>query len=239
MNAKPEYRRVMLKLSGEALMGPSDFGLHQETVDAITNAIIDISKAGISVAIVVGAGNIFRGVSGAAAGMARAQADQMGMLATVMNALALEDILTKKGLDTRAMSAVPINGVCEPFGRKPALAHLAAGRAVICAGGTGNPFFTTDTAAALRAVELECDVLLKATQVDGVYSDDPKTNPDATRYENLSYDEVLAKNLQVMDAAAISIARENALPVIIASIQDPATMLSVLCGQGRFTIIGK
>lgn len=239
MNAKPEYRRVMLKLSGEALMGPSDFGLHQETVDAITNAIIDISKAGISVAIVVGAGNIFRGVSGAAAGMARAQADQMGMLATVMNALALEDILTKKGLDTRAMSAVPINGVCEPFGRKPALAHLAAGRAVICAGGTGNPFFTTDTAAALRAVELECDVLLKATQVDGVYSADPKTNPDATRYENLSYDEVLAKNLQVMDAAAISIARENALPVIIASIQDPATMLSVLCGQGRFTIIGK
>ncbi len=239
MSAKPEYHRVMLKLSGEALMGPSDFGLHQETVETITNAIVDIAKAGISVAIVVGAGNIFRGVSGAASGMARAQADQMGMLATVMNALALEDILTKKGLDTRAMSAVPINGVCEPFARKPALAHLAAGRAVICAGGTGNPFFTTDTAAALRAVELDCDILLKATQVDGVYSDDPKTNPDATRFDNLSYSEVLAKNLQVMDAAAISIARENNLPVIISSIQDPASMLSVLCGQGRFTIIGK
>ncbi len=237
MTAKFRYNRVLLKLSGEALMGPSDFGLHQATIDRIADDIVDLANAGISIALVIGAGNIFRGVSGAASGMARAQADQMGMLATVMNALAMEDLLTRKGLETRAMSAVPINGVCEPFARKPALTHLAAGRAVICAGGTGNPFFTTDTAAALRAVELDCDALVKATQVDGVYSADPKTNPAATRYDSLSYSEVISRDLRVMDAAAIALARENNLPVIVCSIGEPGNLMSVLQGQGRFTVI--
>lgn len=218
-------------------MGPSDFGLHQETIEKIADGIIAVAKSGVSLALVIGGGNIFRGVAGSASGMARAQADQMGMLATVMNALAMEDLLTRRGLETVAMSAVPMNGVCEPFSRKPALAHLAAGRAVICAGGTGNPFFTTDTAAALRAVELDCDVLVKATQVDGVYSEDPKSNPDAERYETLTYDDVLARDLRVMDAAGIAIARDNNLPVIVCSIENPADLSGVISGEGRFTTV--
>lgn len=239
MPSKLGYRRILLKLSGEALMGPADFGLDQETVERISDDIVAASKIGLSMALVIGGGNIFRGVSGSAAGMVRAQADQMGMLATVMNALALEDILTRKGLETRAMSAVAMGGVCEPYTRRAALAHLDAGRAVICAGGTGNPFFTTDTAAALRAAELDCDALFKATQVDGVYSDDPKKNSDAVRFDRLSYHEVLAKDLKVMDGAAIALSRDTQIPVVVFSIHDDHALQAVIKGEGRYTIVGE
>ncbi len=218
-------------------MGPADFGLHQPTVERISDEIVAASKAGVSLALVIGGGNIFRGVSGAASGMARAQADQMGMLATVMNALAIEDILNRKGLETRTLSAQSMGSMCETFSRRIALAHLEAGYAVICAGGTGNPFFTTDSAAALRAAELDCDAFFKATQVDGVYSEDPKSNPDAERYETLTYKEVLSRDLRVMDGAAVALARETQMPVVVFSIQEKNSLQSVLRGEGRFTLI--
>ena len=237
MNSKLAYHRILLKLSGEALMGPGDFGLHQPTIERISDDIIVAANAGLSLAMVIGGGNIFRGVSGSAAGMVRAQADQMGMLATVMNALAMEDLLTRKGLDTRAMSAVSMGGVCETYTRRAALAHLKAGRAVICAGGTGNPFFTTDTAAALRAAELDCEALFKATQVDGVYSEDPKKNPDAERYDQLTYQDVLKQDLKVMDGAAIALSRETQIPVVVFSIHEKNSLQSVVRGEGNFTTV--
>jgi uridylate kinase len=235
--ASPKYRRVLLKLSGEALMGDQEFGLDTGTVDRIASEIKTVSELGIEVCIVVGGGNIFRGVSAASAGMDRASADYMGMLATVMNALAMQSALEGIGRPTRVLSAIPMATVCEPYIRRRAMRHLEKGRVVIFAAGTGNPFFTTDTTAALRAAEMGCDCLLKGTQVDGVYAADPNTNPDAERYDRLSYHQVLSRDLKVMDAAAISLARENAIPILVFSIHNNGAFADVLQGTGRCTVI--
>ena len=231
------YKRVLLKLSGEALMGRRDFGLDNDMVSAIANDIKAVVAMGVEVSVVIGGGNIFRGVSGAASGMDRAQADFIGMLATVMNALAVQSALEKCDVPTRVQSAIPMSSVCEPYIRRRAERHMEKGRVVIFAAGTGNPFFTTDTAAALRATEMKCDALLKGTQVDGVYSADPRKVADATRYQQLSYLDVLANDLGVMDAAAISLARENHLPIIVFNIHAPGAFAQVMRGEGAFTII--
>ncbi len=237
MSQPPVYQRVMLKLSGEALMGRRDYGLDTETVRAIADDIRDVVNMGVQVSVVIGGGNIFRGVSGAASGMDRAQADYMGMLATVMNALAMQAALEKSGVPTRVQSAIPMSSVCEPYIRRRAERHMEKGRVVVFAAGTGNPFFTTDTAAALRAAEMHCNALLKGTQVDGVYSADPRKDSHATRYEQLTYLDVLANDLGVMDAAAISLARENKLPIIVFNIHAPGAFAQVMRGEGRFTRI--
>jgi uridylate kinase len=231
------YQRVLLKLSGEALMGRRDYGLDNETVSAIANDIKDVVAMGVQVSVVIGGGNIFRGVSGAASGMDRAQADYMGMLATVMNALAMQSALEKRNVPTRVQSAIPMASVCEPYIRRRAERHMEKGRVVIFAAGTGNPFFTTDTAAALRAAEMHCNALLKGTQVDGVYSADPRKVAGATRYDQLTYLDVLANDLAVMDAAAISLARENHLPIIVFNIHAPGAFAQVMRGEGAFTRI--
>jgi uridylate kinase len=231
------YKRVLLKLSGEALMGRREFGLDNEMVGAIAADIKAVVAMGVQVSVVIGGGNIFRGVSGAASGMDRAQADFMGMLATVMNALAVQSALEKLECPTRVQSAIPMASVCEPYIRRRAERHMEKGRVVIFAAGTGNPFFTTDTAAALRAAEMKCDALLKGTQVDGVYSADPRKVQGATRYEELSYLDVLANDLEVMDAAAISLARENHLPIIVFSIHAPGAFAQVMRGEGAYTRI--
>jgi uridylate kinase len=231
------YKRVLLKLSGEALMGKREFGLDTDTVNAIANDIKAVVAMGVEVSIVIGGGNIFRGVSGAASGMDRAQADYMGMLATVMNALAMQSALEKRDVPTRVQSAIPMASVCEPYIRRRAERHMEKGRVVVFGAGTGNPFFTTDTAAALRAAEMKCDALLKGTQVDGVYSADPRKVKDATRYEQLTYLDVLANDLGVMDAAAISLARENHLPIIVFNIHAPGAFAQVMRGEGAFTKI--
>ncbi len=234
----PRYRRVLLKVSGESLMGSErDYGIDPGTVDRIAQDIAGIHALGVQVCVVVGAGNIFRGLSAAARGIERATADYMGMLATVMNALALQNAIERAGVAARVQSAIPMDVVCEPYVRRDALRHLEEGRAVVFAAGTGNPFFTTDTAAALRAVEMDCQALLKGTQVDGVYDADPKKVPDARRYDKLSYSEVLAKDLRVMDHAAIALARENKLPVLVFSIHDAGAFTEVVKGGGRYTII--
>jgi uridylate kinase len=232
-----KYRRVLLKLSGEALMGDGEYGIDLDTVERISADIKEVHEQGAEICLVIGGGNIFRGIAGAAAGMERASADYMGMLATVINALGVQNALEKSGVPTRVMSAIPMSTVCEPYLRRRAVRHLEKGRVVIFAAGTGNPFFTTDTAAALRAAEMNCDALLKGTQVDGVYTSDPKNNPDATRYDSLSYLEVLAKDLRVMDASAISLARENAIPILVFSIHNPGAFAEVLKGGGLRTII--
>ena len=237
MSQPPVYQRVMLKLSGEALMGRRDYGLDTETVRAIANDIRDVVNMGVQVSVVIGGGNIFRGVSGAASGMDRAQADYMGIPATVMNALAMQAALEKCGVPTRVQSAIPMSSVCEPYIRRRAERHMEKGRVVVFAAGTGNPFFTTDTAAALRAAEMHCNALLKGTQVDGVYSADPRKDSHATRYEQLTYLDVLANDLGVMDAAAISLARENKLPIIVFNIHAPGAFAQVMRGEGRFTRI--
>ena len=234
---KAVYRRVLLKISGEALMGPQEFGLDQETVARIAREIQSVNRLGVEVSLVIGGGNIFRGLSGAAMGMQRAAADYMGMLATVMNALAMQNALEQLGVSTRVQSAITMTSVCEPYIRRRALRHMEKGRVVIFAAGTGNPFFTTDTAAALRASEMGCDVLLKGTKVDGVYAADPKKVPDAQRYERLSYLDVLSRDLKVMDAAAISLARENRIPILVFSIQQEGAFADVIAGNGRFTLI--
>ena len=231
------YKRVLLKLSGEALMGRREFGLDNEMVGAIANDIKAVVAMGVQVSVVIGGGNIFRGVSGAASGMDRAQADYIGMLATVMNALAVQSALEKLECPTRVQSAIPMASVCEPYIRRRAERHMEKGRVVIFAAGTGNPYFTTDTAAALRAAEMKCDALLKGTQVDGVYSADPRKVQGATRYEELSYLDVLSNDLEVMDAAAISLARENHLPIIVFSIHAPGAFAQVMRGEGAFTKI--
>jgi uridylate kinase len=231
------YQRVLLKLSGEALMGRREFGLDNETVGAIANDIKDVVSMGVQVSVVIGGGNIFRGVSGAASGMDRAQADYMGMLATVMNALAVQSALEKRNVPTRVQSAIPMASVCEPYIRRRAERHMEKGRVVIFAAGTGNPFFTTDTAAALRATEMHCNALLKGTQVDGVYSADPRKVDNATRYDQLTYLDVLSNDLGVMDAAAISLARENHLPIIVFNIHAPGAFAQVMRGEGAFTRI--
>ena len=237
MSPIPQYKRVLLKVSGEALMGKRDYGLDTETVDAIAADIRDVVEMGVEVSLVIGGGNIFRGVAGAAGGMDRAQADYMGMLATVMNALAMQSALEKLGLPTRVQSAIPMASVCEPYIRRRAQHQLAKGIVVIFAAGTGNPFFTTDTAAALRAAEMKCDALLKGTQVDGVYTADPRKDAAAQRFEELTYLDVLARDLNVMDAAAISLSRENKLPIIVFNIHAPGAFAAVMRGEGLFTRI--
>jgi len=233
----PLYKRVLLKVSGEALMGKRDYGLDTDTVNAIAADVGDVVAMGVEVSLVIGGGNIFRGVAGAASGMDRAQADYMGMLATVMNALAMQAALEKRNVPTRVQSAIPMSTVCEPYIRRRAERHMEKGRVVIFAAGTGNPFFTTDTAAALRAAEMKCDALLKGTQVDGVYSADPRKVADASRFEELTYLDVLARDLNVMDAAAISLARENKLPIIVFNIHAPGAFAAVMRGEGLFTRI--
>ncbi len=233
----PQYNRALIKVSGEALMGDKAFGHDLATIERICGEIAEVTRLGIEVCLVVGGGNIFRGVQAAAQGMERASADYMGMLATVMNAIALQNCLERQGVETRVLSAIQMMEVCEPYIRRRAIQHMQRGRVVICAAGTGNPFFTTDTAAALRAVEMNCDVMLKGTQVDGVYDADPKKVPNAKRFDTLTYHDVLAKDLKVMDAAAISLSRENNLPILVFSMQTPGQFAKVLCGEGTFTII--
>ena len=233
----PKYRRVLLKVSGEALMGDQQFGIDVATVDRIARDVAEAAATGIQLCMVVGGGNIFRGLAGSAKGIDRSTADYMGMLATIMNALALQAALERVDIPTRVQSAIPMSTVCEPYIRRRAIRHLEKGRVVIFAAGTGNPFFTTDTAAALRATEMNCNAMLKGTQVDGVYSADPKKGPNAERYDSLSYHEVLSRDLQVMDASAISISRENKIPIIVFSIHDRGSLALVLKGQGRATII--
>jgi uridylate kinase len=234
---KAHYRRILLKISGEALMGPKEFGLDQETVARIARDVQAVNRMGVEICLVIGGGNIFRGITGATQGMQRAAADYMGMLATVMNALAMQNALEQLGVHTRVQSAITMTAVCEPYIRRRALRHMEKGRVVIFAAGTGNPFFTTDTAAALRASEMGCDVLLKGTKVDGVYSADPRKMPDAQRYDRLTYLEVLSRDLKVMDAAAVSLARENRIPILVFSIQQEGAFADVIAGKGRFTII--
>jgi len=237
MPTAPKYRRVLVKVSGEALMGEGAYGIDVGTVDRIAADVKQAAEAGSQICMVVGGGNIFRGLAGAAKGIDRATADYMGMLATVMNALALQAALEREGLPSRVQSAIPMSSVCEPYIRRRAIRHMEKGRVVIFAAGTGNPFFTTDTAAALRAAEMNCDAMLKATNVDGVYSADPKKVPDAVRYESLSYHEVLARDLKVMDASAISLSRENRIPILVFSLHDKGALADVLAGRGRATII--
>jgi uridylate kinase len=231
------YKRVLLKVSGEALMGGREFGLDNDTVAAIAADIAAVVEMGAEVCLVIGGGNIFRGISGASQGMDAAQAHYMGMLATVMNALAMQAALEKIGVATRVQSAIPMASVCEPYIRRRAMRHMEKGRVVIFAAGTGNPFFTTDTGAALRAVEMGCNALLKGTQVDGVYSADPRKVSGAERFDTLTYHDVLAKDLKFMDAAAISLARENGVPIIIFNIRAPGAFAAVMRGEGKFTTV--
>ncbi len=236
--AKPLYKRVLVKISGEALMGSAPFGLDPATVDRVAADIVSLRSQGVEVALVVGGGNIFRGVQVAASGIDRATGDYMGMLATVMNALALGASIERQGATARVMSALDMPAICETFTRQSALRHFERGHVMIFAAGTGNPFFTTDTAAALRAAEMSCEVLLKATNVDGVYTADPKIDRNATRYDKVSFDEALARDLKVMDAAAFALARENRIPVIVFSIHEPGSIQAAVMGTGRGTLVG-
>ncbi len=233
----PRFSKVLLKVSGEVLMGDTPYGIDMTTVDRVAQDIAEMKASGVQVCLVIGGGNIFRGLSGAAKGMDRTSADYMGMLATVMNALAMQNALERHGVETRVQSAIPMASVCEPYIRRRASRHLEKGRIVIFAAGTGNPFFTTDTAAALRAAEMGCDALLKGTSVDGVYTADPKRDPLATRYDTLSYLEVLSRDLRVMDASAISLMRESGIPIVVFSIRRPGALVDVMTGAGVHTVI--
>ena len=237
MAGTSEFKRILLKVSGEVLMGDGEFGLDPKMVSRIANDIAEVQRTGVEICLVVGGGNIFRGVSVSAQGMERASADYMGMLATVMNALALQSALEECDVPTRVLSAIPMSTVCEPYIRRRAVRHMEKGRVVIFAAGTGNPYFTTDTAAALRASEMDCDCLLKGTKVDGVYSADPETDPDAERFDSLTHFDVLQRDLKVMDAAAITLCRENDIPILVFSIQNAGEVKRVLDGEGRFTIV--
>jgi len=230
------YKRVMLKLSGEALMGP-DAWLHQPTLDQMAADVAAAIEIGVEVGIVVGGGNIVRGATVAATGIDRVSADYMGMLATVMNGLAMHAALDRRDVKARVVSAIPMPMICESYARDLALRHFEKGHVVIFVAGNGNPFFTTDTTAALRAAEMRCDAIFKGTQVDGVYSADPKRVPGAERYDRLTYGDVLARDLKVMDAAAIALARDNAIPVIVFSIHEPGAFASILKGNGRYTVV--
>jgi uridylate kinase len=231
------YTRVLLKISGEALMGNREFGLDPDTVNRIAGEVKTAVAHGAELCLVIGGGNIFRGLAGAAQGMQRASADYMGMLATVINALAMQNALEQQGVQTRVQSAIPMATVCEPYIRRRAQRHLEKGRVVIFAAGTGNPFFTTDTAAALRASEMGCQAIMKGTKVDGVYSADPMKDTKAERYQKLTHLEVLSRDLKVMDAAAVSLARENRIPILVFSINKPGGLAEVLTGKGTYTII--
>ncbi|MBI4182618.1 MAG: UMP kinase [Proteobacteria bacterium] len=237
MADQPNYRRVLLKISGEGLMGRVEYGLDNDTIKRIAAEVGRVHQMGIQICMVIGGGNIYRGISGAASGMDRASADYMGMLATVINSLAVQSALERIGVQTRVQSAIPMASVCEPYIRRRAVRHMEKGRIVIFAAGTGNPFFTTDTAAALRAVEMGCDALFKGTQVDGVYSADPHKVKNAVRYDEMTFLEVLSRDLKVMDASAISLARENRIPIVIFSIHNEGAFADVVQGRGRFTII--
>jgi len=234
-----KYRRLMLKLSGEALMGNRGYGIDTNITRRLAEDVGEAVQAGAQIGVVVGGGNIFRGLSAAATGMDRATGDYMGMLATVMNALAFQNALEGLGVQARVLSAISMPTVCEPYVRPKALHHMNRGRVVIFAAGTGNPFFTTDTTAALRAAEMNCEAVAKATKVDGVYSDDPETNPSAVRYDHLSYSDVLGRDLKVMDGAAIALARDSELPVIVFSIKEPGNLLRILRGEAHCTVIDK
>jgi len=235
---EPAFRRVIVKISGEALSGPEPFGLHQPTVDRIAADLATARGAGVSLGVVVGGGNIFRGIEVSARGVSRTTGDTMGMLATVMNALALEAALERAGASARTLSALAMPEVCESYSRQRAVKHLDDGHIVVFGGGTGNPYFTTDTTAVLRAVEMECDAVLKATNVDGVYSADPKREPKAKRFDALTHDDAIARRLRVMDATAFALAQENHMPIIVFSIQDAGAVTAVLRGEGRATRVG-
>ena len=229
------YKRVMLKISGEALMGDQGYGLHPPTVERIAREIKIVHDLGVELCMVIGGGNIFRGLQGSAQGMERTTADYMGMLATVMNALAMQGALESLGVFTRVISAIPMDQICEPYIRRRAVRHLEKGRVCIFAAGTGNPYFTTDTAATLRANEMRCEAIFKGTQVDGVYDKDPREFPDAKRYDTVTYDEVLQKNLKVMDASAIALARDNDVPIVVFSLDEPGGLAGILRGEGTYT----
>jgi uridylate kinase len=235
--AEPRFRRVLLKMSGEALMGDRDYGHDPRTLGRLADDVRAVHAQGIEQCLVIGGGNIVRGQQEVANGIERVTGDYMGMLATVINALAVQSVLEQAGLQTRVLSAIPMSSVCEPYIRRRAIRHMEKGRVVICAAGTGNPFFTTDTAAALRAAELGCDAILKGTKVDGVYSADPGSDPAAVRYDRLTYHEVLARDLKVMDASAISLARESAIPIVVFSVRREGALPRVLRGDGLHTII--
>lgn len=237
MSNRSKFKRVLLKISGEALMGDGAYGIDVGTVDRIAHEVRQATENGFELCLVIGGGNIFRGLSGAAGGMDRSSADYMGMLATVMNALAMQNALERQGIATRVLSAIPMTTVCEPYIRRRAIRHMEKGRVVIFAAGTGNPFFTTDTAAALRAAEMNCDALMKGTNVDGVYTADPKKDETAERYDSLTYMDVLSKDLKVMDASAVSLSRENKIPIVVFSIQSVGALLDVLQGEGLCTIV--
>jgi len=229
------FKRVLLKISGEALMGDQGFGLNPPTVERIAREVKSVHDLGVEICMVIGGGNIFRGLQGSAQGMERTTADYMGMLATVMNALAMQSSLEEQGVHTRVISAIPMDQVCEPYIRRRAVRHLQKKRVCIFAAGTGNPYFTTDTAATLRATEMACEAIFKGTQVDGIYDKDPNQHADAVRYDSVSYDEVLQKRLKVMDASAIALARDNNLPIIVFSLDEPGGFRGILSGRGTYT----
>jgi len=233
----PKYKRILLKLSGEVLMGDQQYGIDPEFVGELAKEVKEAKDSGLEICLVIGGGNIFRGMSAAAKGMDRAQADYMGMLATVMNALAMQSALEQLGVHTRVQSAIQMDAVCEPVIRRRAERHLEKGRVVIFAAGVGSPYFTTDSGAALRAAEMKCDALLKGTSVDGVYDSDPKTNPDAKRFDTVDYDTVLAKNVKVMDASAVALCRDNGIPIVVFSIREKGNLARVLGGGGVQTIV--
>jgi uridylate kinase len=234
-----KYKRALLKLSGEALMGDTDFGISTDVLNYVAGEVKKVVELGMEVALVIGAGNIFRGVAGASKGMDRSTADYMGMLATVINSLAMQDAMERNGIVSRVMSAFPMPSVCEPYIRRRAMRHLEKGRVVVCAAGIGTPYFTTDTAAVIRALEIEADVVCKATRVDGVYDMDPLTNPDAVKFDSLTYNDVLQKGLRVMDAAAISLARDNNKPLIVLNMNIPSNIKKAMCGEHVGTIVHK
>jgi uridylate kinase len=235
---KPNYRRVIVKLSGEALSGPEKFGIHQPTIDRFAADLTAAHRLGIALGVVVGGGNVLRGAQISEDGLSRPTADAMGMLATVMNALVLVAAIERAGVEARAMSALIMPQVCETYERQSALRHLENDRIIVFAGGTGNPFFTTDTTAVLRAAEMECNVVLKATDVDGIYTADPKKDRNATRYERLTHQEALDRRLKIMDATAFALAQENRMPIIVFSIREERAIENVLCGKGHFTTVG-
>ena len=234
-SSQVQFKRVLLKISGEALMGEQGYGLHPPTVEQIATEVKTVHDVGAEICMVIGGGNIFRGLQGSAQGMERTTADYMGMLATVMNALAMQSSLEEQGVHTRVVSAIPMDQVCEPYIRRRAVRHLEKKRVVIFAAGTGNPYFTTDTAATLRASEMACEAIFKGTQVDGIYDKDPKKHRDAVRYASVTYDEVLQKRLKVMDASAIALARDNNLPIIVFSLDEPGGFKGILSGNGTYT----
>jgi len=238
-SSAPTFKRVMLKISGEALMGEQAYGLHPPTVERIANEVKTVHDLGVEICLVIGGGNIFRGLQGSAQGMERTTADYMGMLATVMNALAMQSALESLDVFTRVISAIPMDQVCEPYIRRRAVRHLEKKRVCIFAAGTGNPYFTTDTAATLRATEMACQAIFKGTKVDGVYDKDPEKHADAVRYDDVTYNDVLAKRLGVMDASAIALARDNRLPIIVFSLDEPGGFKGILAGEGTYTTVSE